>query len=81
MVLATDITEKSLLDEVVSSLHITPTTSIILGGLVALSFLINVLATPRLDPNEPPLLKPSIPLIGHIIGIISRQNEYHLQAQ
>ena len=77
---ATVTTEEPLLDGVISS-HGKANIAVILGGIIALSFLINVLATPRLDPREPPLLKPSIPLIGHIIGIISRQNEYHSDAQ
>ncbi|CAM1501492.1 Fc.00g034760.m01.CDS01 [Cosmosporella sp. VM-42] len=39
--------------------------------------LLNKLLTPAMDPREPPLIKPSIPLIGHIIGIIKHQSDYH----
>ncbi|KAK4201355.1 putative cytochrome P450 E-class, group IV [Triangularia verruculosa] len=45
---------------------------------VLLAILINTLTTPRqVDPREPPLLKPTIPFIGHIIGLIRHQAEYH----
>jgi len=39
-------------------------------------FLINKLMTPSLDPQEPPLRKPTIPWIGHIIGLMQNSAEY-----
>lgn len=30
----------------------------------------------KLDPQEPPLLKPKVPYIGHIIGIIQHNIAY-----
>ena len=33
--------------------------------------------TARLDPREPELLKPTVPLIGHILGLIQYQAKYH----
>lgn len=53
------------------------TTSLIIGGVIIVVVFTDAILTPRLDSSEPPLLKPSIPLIGHIIGIIRYQNEYH----
>ncbi|KAK4665407.1 hypothetical protein QC763_0062110 [Podospora pseudopauciseta] len=45
---------------------------------IILAVFINTLATPRrADPREPPLLKPTIPFIGHIIGLIRHQADYH----
>lgn len=45
---------------------------------VILAIVINTLATPkRADPREPPLLKPTIPFIGYIIGLIRHQADYH----
>lgn len=45
---------------------------------VILAIFINTLATPkRADPREPPLLTPTIPFIGHIIGLIRYQADYH----
>ncbi|GAB1317100.1 hypothetical protein MFIFM68171_07310 [Madurella fahalii] len=32
---------------------------------------------PRVEPREPPLLKPRIPFIGHIIGLMRHQANYH----
>ena len=47
----------------------------------AIAFLILHLLTPRLDPREPPLLKPRIPLVGHILGMIRHQAQYHTNLQ
>lgn len=45
-------------------------------GVVALSFfLLSKLALP-LHPNEPPLLKPRISFIGHVIGLVFGKTEY-----
>jgi hypothetical protein len=30
----------------------------------------------KLDPQEPPLLKPKIPYVGHVIGILQHQITY-----
>ena len=30
------------------------------------------------DPREPPLLPPSIPLFGHLIGLVLRKNDYYV---
>jgi len=30
----------------------------------------------QLEPQEPPLLKPTVPYIGHILGIIRHQSGY-----
>ncbi|OIW32305.1 cytochrome P450 [Coniochaeta ligniaria NRRL 30616] len=50
----------------------------ILGGILAVSiYLLDFILSPRLDPKEPPLVKPSVPLIGHIIGVLWYQNDYH----
>jgi hypothetical protein len=50
-------------------------TTAVLATTVALS-LLNYLLTPRLDPREPPAVKPTIPWIGHIVGIIRHQADY-----
>jgi hypothetical protein len=34
-------------------------------------------SAPTFDKREPPLAKPTIPFVGHIIGIIQHQNNYH----
>ncbi|KAM5347244.1 hypothetical protein ACJ41O_010249 [Fusarium nematophilum] len=54
----------------------TAVTTALLAGAAILSLLSRLL-TPRLDPREPPVVKPTIPLIGHIIGIIRHQSDYH----
>jgi hypothetical protein len=30
----------------------------------------------QIDPTEPPLLKPTVPYIGHIIGILQHSTAY-----
>ncbi|KAF7555723.1 hypothetical protein G7Z17_g1957 [Cylindrodendrum hubeiense] len=51
------------------------------GYLAALCVLISAvvlhkLFSPSTDDREPPLLKPSIPVIGHLIGLIKHQGGY-----
>ncbi|KAK4161193.1 cytochrome P450 [Cladorrhinum sp. PSN259] len=48
-----------------------------IGIAVVFTFLLNTLLTPRVDPREPPLIKPSIPLIGHIINLFRYHAEFH----
>lgn len=55
--------------------HSAAWTTAVLATVVALS-LLNYLLTPRLDPREPPTVKPTIPWIGHIVGIIRHQADY-----
>ncbi|KAH7014196.1 cytochrome P450 [Microdochium trichocladiopsis] len=48
---------------------------------VVLALLVHRLSTPRLDPREPPLLKPTIPLVGHIIGLIRNGVDFFVTLQ
>jgi len=57
------------------------TTTGVVAAAVVLVLLLPWIWTPRLDPSEPPLVKPTIPLIGHIIGLIQHQAKYHLILQ
>lgn len=41
-----------------------------------LAFLVHRLANPRLDPLEPPLLKPTVPVVGHVISLIRQGGTY-----
>jgi hypothetical protein len=50
-------------------------TTAAIATAIALS-LLNYLLTPRVDPREPPVVKPTIPWIGHILGIIRHQADY-----
>ena len=54
------------------------------GAIAIVAFLALVIPwiwTPKLDPREPQLIKPTIPLIGHILGLIQHQAKYHLLLQ
>jgi hypothetical protein len=35
------------------------------------------LFAPHMDPREPPLLSPAIPIVGHLIGMMRNQMEYY----
>lgn len=52
-------------------------TAVILATALLLLPLLNKFLAPNRDPREPPFIEPSIPFIGHIIGILRHQNNYH----
>ena len=69
--------QDGFLSQLASTVMEEPTAmALVIGGLIAL-YLLNVLTTPRLDAREPPLLKPAVPLVGHIIGLLRHQSGYH----
>lgn len=57
------------------------TSAVVMGGMIFGIFLLNFLMTPHLSPDEPPLVKPSIPWIGHIINVLRKQNSFHYDEQ
>lgn len=63
-------TNQSFVSILTNRLFLTVVTVLIIG------FLVNHLSSPKFDPREPPLVKPRIPIIGHLIGLIRYQNEY-----
>jgi hypothetical protein len=56
-------------------------TTALVATTIVLALLLPWLWTPKLDPREPQLVKPTIPLLGHIIGLIQHQAKYHLILQ
>jgi cytochrome P450 len=57
----------------------TPPTALAIAAVLGL--LVLYALSPRADPREPPLVKPSIPLIGHILGLMRHQAQYHINLQ
>ncbi|KAK3348749.1 hypothetical protein B0T25DRAFT_546433 [Lasiosphaeria hispida] len=53
------------------------TLSVALGITIALALTYIAVVPLRLDPKEPPILRPRVPLIGHLIGLISLAHSYH----
>jgi hypothetical protein len=51
------------------------TLSLFIGGAIIL--LLWRVLNPRLDEREPPILKPRIPIIGHLIGMFKYSHAYH----
>ena len=47
-----------------------------LAMLVVIFYLIRKITTLNLARQEPPLLKPRVPLIGHIIGLMKHEATY-----
>jgi hypothetical protein len=48
---------------------------------LVLAFLVLHTLTPSIDPREPSLVKPRIPFVGHIIGMMQHQAGYHIRLQ
>ncbi|KZL75264.1 prostacyclin synthase [Colletotrichum tofieldiae] len=47
-----------------------------LAMLLALAIIVYKFASPEIDEREPPPMKPRIPVIGHLIGMIRHQSGY-----
>ncbi|KAI6371839.1 hypothetical protein MCOR25_003867 [Pyricularia grisea] len=50
---------------------------LLLAGVAALLVGLDKLLTPSVSTSEPWLLKPSIPLVGHIINLLRFENDFH----
>ncbi|KAB5518657.1 cytochrome P450 [Coniochaeta sp. 2T2.1] len=58
------------------TLHLSMTHYIgVITVILFLSFLYKF-SSPRMDPREPPILKPRIPLVGHIVGLARHGVDY-----
>jgi hypothetical protein len=44
-------------------------------GCLSISFLLSRMFSVEMDPREPPLLVPNIPIIGHLLDMIKYQND------
>ncbi len=53
-----------------------PTYLAIVVGTTAL-FLVQRLVAIRVDPREPPVLKPAVPFVGHIYRLLTRQTLFY----
>jgi hypothetical protein len=47
------------------------------GGVVIVFYLLIRFLTLPHDPQEPPLVRPKIPLIGHVIGLLRHGTKYY----
>ncbi|KAM0248909.1 hypothetical protein ACHAP5_003116 [Fusarium lateritium] len=54
-------------------------TSIAVVALTGLLLLLQRYASPSLDPLEPPLLKPRVPLVGHIVSMLREGNNFYVR--
>ena len=49
---------------------------IVAAALVVFAMAIATIVTPKLDPREPPLIAPRLPLIGHLLGLMINRVGY-----
>lgn len=55
---------------------LTPATAAVAVACVLLAILIKAAYFPSLDPREPPLVRSTVPFIGHILGMVQHQSDY-----
>ncbi|KAM0543984.1 hypothetical protein ACHAPJ_012009 [Fusarium lateritium] len=67
----------SVLDFLVNDFKQSPAIYLAVVGVLVATFLFHKLSYPARDGQEPPLLHPRIPIIGHLIGIIN--DKFHPQ--
>jgi hypothetical protein len=48
-----------------------------LGLVIAVGVFLSNLLRPKLDPREPPIVHPKVPLLGHIIGMLREGPLYY----
>lgn len=51
--------------------------TIVITSLAVIIAALTKLCYPTLDPSEPPVVLPKVPIIGHLLGIIQHQSNYH----
>ena len=49
---------------------------IVAAALVVFAMAIATIVTPKLDPREPPLIAPRLPLVGHLLGLMVNRVGY-----
>ena len=49
----------------------------LLAALAGIGYLFYNFSSPRLFPNEPPLISSSIPYIGHVLGLLRYGTKYY----
>jgi hypothetical protein len=82
MASATAESSKIWLDGVAGSLgqiRVANLTSAQCVGITTVVVIVSLLfrfASPQIDPREPPAIKPGIPIVGHIVGLIRHGVDY-----
>ena len=62
---------------VMDVLALKSSTTVIVGGTTIVAWLIlSWLLSPKVDANEPPVVKPRIPFIGHIIDLLYYKSDF-----
>ncbi len=61
-----------LLEDITSS----PIKYMAVAALSAFVLFFHWATTPKLDSREPPFIKPTIPVIGHVINLLTQQGQF-----
>ncbi|KAF4966884.1 hypothetical protein FSARC_5497 [Fusarium sarcochroum] len=73
---ATASSPNGVLEFLVNDFKQSPANYLTVVGVLFTAILLHKLSSPSLDGQEPPLLKPRVPIIGHLIGIIKYKGAY-----
>jgi len=57
----------------------TPATAAVAVACVLFAIFIKAAYFPSLDPREPPLVRSTVPFIGHILGLMQEQSDYFIR--
>ncbi|KAK6222082.1 hypothetical protein QIS74_04337 [Colletotrichum tabaci] len=69
-------TAGSVLAFVVEDVQRSTSSYVTVAVVLALAIFIHRFSSPELDKREPPPMKPKIPIIGHLVGMIRHQSRY-----
>ncbi|KAL0934528.1 uncharacterized protein CTRU02_211327 [Colletotrichum truncatum] len=59
-----------------TDIHVPPVLYASFAGLFTLFMIVNRFASPKIEDGEPPTLKPTIPFIGHLLGMLRNPTHY-----
>ncbi|TIC89847.1 25-hydroxycholesterol 7-alpha-hydroxylase [Colletotrichum higginsianum] len=69
-------TAGSVLAFVVQDVQRSTSSYVTVAVVLALAIFIHRFSSPQLDKREPPPMKPKIPIVGHLVGMIRHQSRY-----
>jgi hypothetical protein len=54
----------------------TPVMVFTIAAMPLIVYLLNKIIFPTVDPREPPVLRPKVPFIGHIVSLLSEKTRF-----
>lgn len=68
--------DNAFLGKLVQSYKTISSTYLSIVFAMTIAFMLLTLTTPKVDVHEPQLLKPTVPVIGHLVGLIRGRGAY-----